>query len=124
MKICVPVLIMAVALALALPAFSQEDMKVIASDAYSTLTRPPAVFVHDEHNEKAGVEDCVLCHHGGSDGVQDTSMSTEGIPCSDCHDVKPASNMTGLTNAYHGQCIGCHREQGKGPLACSQCHVR
>lgn len=124
MKICVPVLIMAVALALALPAFSQEDMKVIAPDAFGTLTRPAATFVHDEHNEKAGAEDCVLCHHGGADGVQDTSSSTEGTPCADCHAVKAAPGATSLTRAYHQQCIGCHQEQGKGPLACGQCHVR
>lgn len=124
MKICVPILIMAVALALALPALSQEDMTVIASDAYPTLTRPAAAFVHDAHNEKAGAEDCVLCHHGGSDGVQDTSSSTEGTACADCHAVKPDKGLTGLTNAYHGQCIGCHQKEGKGPLACGQCHVR
>lgn len=124
MKFCVPVLIMAVALAVALPALSQEDMRVIAPDAFGTLTRPAATFVHDAHNEKAEAEDCVLCHHGGTDGVQDTSSSTEGTPCVDCHAVKADRGATSLTRAYHKQCINCHEAKGAGPLACGQCHVR
>lgn len=124
MKRCLPILTLAVILAFAQLASSQEDMTVIASDAFEKLTRPAATFVHDQHNEKAGVEDCVICHHGGSDGVQDTSSSTEGTPCADCHAVLPGKDATGLTKAYHQQCIRCHEQSGKGPLACGQCHVR
>lgn len=124
MKRYLPILTVAVILAFAQLASSQEDMTVIASDAFEKLTRPPAAFVHDQHNEKAGVEDCVICHHGGSDGVQDTSSSTEGTACADCHAVQPEKGATGLTKAYHQQCIRCHEQSGKGPLACGQCHVR
>lgn len=124
MKICVPVLIMAMALACATVAFSQEDMKVIAPDAFGKLTRPASAFVHDQHNEKAGVEDCVICHHGGTDGKKDTSASSEGTPCSDCHAVKAGKDRTSLNRAYHRQCITCHQEKGKGPMACGQCHKR
>ena len=31
---------------------------------------------------------------------------------------------TALTSAYHKQCISCHKEKGKGPIACGQCHKR
>jgi hypothetical protein len=124
MKRCLPILIVAVILTFSQLASSQEDMTVIAPDAFGKLTRPAATFVHDQHNEKAGVEDCVLCHHGGSDGVQDPEFSTEGIPCADCHAVQPDKGTTGLSKAYHLQCISCHEQSGKGPLACGQCHVR
>lgn len=124
MKRCLPILTVAVILAFSQLASSQEDMTVIAPDAFGELTRPAATFAHDQHNEKAGVEDCVLCHHGGSDGVQDTESSTEGTPCADCHAAQADKGATSLNRAYHRQCIGCHEQSGKGPLACGQCHVR
>jgi len=103
---------------------AQDAMTKLAPAAFGKLTRPPAVFVHDKHNEKAKIEECVACHHGGADGKQDKSASTEGTPCADCHKVKPVGKNTGLQRAYHKQCIDCHRTKGKGPLACGQCHVR
>jgi hypothetical protein len=124
MKRYLPILTVAVILAFSQLASSQEDMTVIAPEALGTLTRPAATFVHDQHNEKAGVEDCVICHHGGSDGVQDTTSSTEGTACADCHAVQPVKGATGLSKAYHQQCISCHEQNGKGPVACGQCHVR
>lgn len=124
MRTFLPILTVAVFLVCAHSAFSQEDMKNIAPDAFGSLTRPAAAFIHDQHNEKAGVEDCSACHHGGADGVKDTSSSTEGTPCADCHAVQPAKGSTNLNRAFHRQCIGCHEEKGKGPLTCGQCHIR
>jgi len=105
-------------------AFSQEDMKVLAPEAFGKLTRPAAVFMHDQHNEKAALDDCVTCHHGGSDGKQDKSVSTEGTACADCHEIKAPKGRTDLNHAYHKQCISCHEAKGKGPVACGQCHKR
>jgi cytochrome c len=123
MKRCLPILTMAVFLVCAQLAFSQEDMKTIPPDAFGSLTRPAATFAHDQHNEKAGLE-CKDCHHGGADGVKDVESTTEGTPCADCHAVQPAKGPTNLNRAYHQQCIRCHEEKGKGPLACGQCHIR
>ena len=44
---------------LLIPAFSQEDMEVVDNEGFSKKQRPPAVFRHDEHNEKAEIEDCI-----------------------------------------------------------------
>jgi len=74
--------------------------------------------------KKAQLTDCVVCHHGGADGKQDKTASTEGTPCADCHKLKTVGKGTSLTNAYHKQCIGCHQAKGKGPIACGQCHKR
>ncbi|MBU1230571.1 MAG: cytochrome c family protein [Proteobacteria bacterium] len=125
MKRTLPLLLLAaLSLACVQAAFSQQDMKVLAPAALGKLTRPAAQFNHDPHNEKAKLDDCVICHHGGADGKQDKSVSTEGTPCADCHKVKSVGKNTGLQRAYHKQCIDCHKAKGKGPVACGQCHKR
>lgn len=118
------ILTAALLLACTQAALAQQDMKNLAPAAFGKLTRPPAVFVHDAHNEKAGLSDCVVCHHGAKDGKQDKTASTEGTPCAECHLVKAPKGKTDLTHAYHKQCIGCHKAKGKGPVACGQCHKR
>lgn len=125
MKRLLPLLILAaMIIAAASTALCQENITKLAPEAFGVRQRPPALFAHDKHNEKAKLEECVACHHGGKDGKQDKSASTEGTPCADCHKVKPVGKTTGLQRAYHKQCIDCHRAKGKGPLACGQCHVR
>jgi len=124
MKPFLPILAIAAVLVCTQFAFSQEDMKTLSPDAFGKLTRPAATFIHDQHNEKAGIEDCGACHHGGEGGVKDPGQTTEGTPCADCHAVKAPKGTTSLNKAYHKQCIGCHQDNGKGPLACGQCHVR
>jgi len=127
MKRSLPLLLaaaLAFGLALAQLALAQEDIKTLAPAAFKNRQRPPAVFVHDKHNEKAQITECVVCHHGGKDGKIDKSASTEGTPCSECHQVEPKGKATGLMKAYHKQCIECHRAKGKGPVACGQCHKR
>ena len=106
-------------------AFSQEDMTVVPSEAFATLERPPVAFVHDEHNEKAGLEDCVVCHHGQTEaGLMDLENSSEGEPCVSCHPVDPQGDETPLMRAYHRQCGDCHAQALKGPVACGECHRR
>jgi hypothetical protein len=108
-------------------AVSQEDMKIIKSEAFKSHTRPPAVFVHDAHNEKAKIdktEDCGLCHHGkDKSGKLDKKVTSEGTPCAECHAVD-ASEGTPLKRAYHQQCIHCHVEKKLGPTYCGGCHKR
>lgn len=107
----------------ATPVLSQDDMTQLAPEAFENPQRPPSVFVHDAHNEKAGLEECYVCHHmdGSAPDPDDTS---EGTPCADCHDLEGGDGATGLIDAYHKQCKGCHEKEGKGPVACGECHVR
>lgn len=114
----------ALALVFWLPeAMSQEDMTHIKAEAFVIHTRPAAVFVHDAHNEKAGLEDCVVCHHGKDDqGNQDKEDVSAGTPCAECH-APGQSSGTPLMRAYHQQCIGCHRDNQSGPTHCGGCHV-
>lgn len=121
------ILVVAATAVFLLPAasvFSQEDMTELKPEAFKSFERPPSVFVHDAHNEKAGIEDdCYLCHHmdGSAPDPDDTS---EGTPCSDCHELSPEDGTTALMDAYHTQCKRCHVTEKKGPVACGECHVK
>lgn len=112
---------------------AQDDMTHLAPDALAPHSRPAARFVHDTHNEKARIDECGTCHHGTTeDGRRDPAAPTsEGTPCADCHAVHGGGGGVGKTGkgtplerAYHRQCMGCHREQGKGPTACGGCHTK
>lgn len=106
-------------------AFSQDDMTMMPVDAFAKLERPQVPFEHDAHNEKAEIDDCVVCHHGMTDdGKQDMENSSEGESCESCHAVERTDGGTPLMRAYHKQCIDCHTEKAKGPLACGECHVK
>ena len=106
-------------------AYSQDDMTHIPVDAFAKLERPQAAFEHDVHNEKAELEDCVVCHHSmNEDGTQNLEESSEGETCASCHEVERTDGGTPLMRAYHKQCITCHEDQGKGPVACGECHVK
>ena len=107
---------------LAIPALSQQDMTTIPDAGFAAHTRLPAVFNHDAHNEKAGLDDCTVCHHGEKDGKRDPSQDTSGIPCSDCHTAVGKPGRTPLMRAFHKQCLGCHMEKKKGPVTCGDCH--
>lgn len=109
---------------LLLPAFSQEDMEVVDNEGFSQKQRPPAVFRHEEHNEKASIEECSECHHIYEDGKKLEDESSEDQSCSECHDEEGSGDQLGLRKAFHTNCKGCHLQNKKGPIMCGQCHVR
>ena len=109
---------------LLLPAFSQEDMEVVDCGSFSKKQRPPATFRHDEHNEKAQIEECNECHHVYENGQKLEDESSEDQSCSDCHDEKSAGRKLGLRKAFHTNCKGCHQAKKQGPVMCGKCHVR
>lgn len=105
-------------------AAAQDDMVRIEGAAFGAPERPAAVFKHDEHNEKAKLEDCAVCHHSADkQGYLVPNADSAGTACAECHAVAPAKG-TPLMRAYHRQCQGCHEKQGKGPTGCGECHVR
>jgi predicted CXXCH cytochrome family protein len=106
------------------PAYSQEEIKVLADKAFEVegRQRPAAVFPHEEHNETAGLDECSTCHHQYEGDTKVEDESTEGQPCSDCHNVKQGHPTRPLMKAYHNLCKGCHEENGKGPVTCGECH--
>jgi hypothetical protein len=106
------------------PAWSQEDMTVVDNTAFDNPQRTPSVFVHDEHNETAGIDDCAACHHVYADGQLVEDESSEDQSCSECHSLEGADGQPSLIKAFHTNCKGCHQEQEKGPILCGECHKK
>lgn len=105
-------------------AFCQEDMVAVDRGDFAHPQRPAAVFRHEAHNEKAGLEDCSVCHHLYEDGKLVPDESSEDQNCSDCHPLKSSKTTPGLRKAFHTLCISCHKKEKKGPLLCGECHLR
>lgn len=122
LKRLLPVLILLMGAGIWLsPALSQEYIERVADSGFTKQKRAGVPFFHDEHNEKAGVEDCSICHHVYTDGVIDPYDSSEGMECSECHLSEGDSDLS-LARVYHLQCKGCHQEKKAGPVACAECH--
>ena len=105
------------------PGFSQEDMVAVDTGPFERPQRAPALFMHDAHNEKAGLDTCNECHHVYRDGKKVEDESSEDQRCADCHGRTAQGRAPSLTAAFHTNCTGCHLEQRKGPVMCGQCHV-
>ena len=103
-------------------AYSQENVKSVQDSAFKTKMRPGAVFLHDEHNKKAEIDDCGTCHHLYKDGVKVENETSENMECSECHKI--SGNLVPLVAKYHLRCKGCHEEKKAGPVMCSECHVK
>ena len=113
------------ALALAvITAYSQENVKSVQDSGFKELMRPQVPFVHDEHNEKAQIEDCSNCHHVYKEGKKVDDEVSESSECSECHKSKDKKYPLSLVMAYHTRCKGCHLEQKSGPVMCGECHVK
>ena len=80
-----------------------------------------------------GTGGCSSCHEEKTSKLPGEKLSA----CSQCHyekagkDGKAAKGSKDLlltrTNAFHDQCMGCHKKEQKGPYKddeCSKCHVR
>jgi len=82
----------------------------------------PAEFSHGYHADMA--DDCASCHHHSPKG------STPA--CGECHEpiivyhyeATTKGPDLGLKGAYHGQCMGCHKEMESGPVGCTDCHAK
>ncbi len=85
-------------------------------------TRPPVMFDHDRHNEKAGIKECAICHHGKKEEQQEPGKASEAVSCVNCHAVNGKEGKTPYARAFHRQCILCHARIDKGPTACGECH--
>lgn len=106
------------------PVYSQEDITSLKDEAFGEGQRPAAVFAHEDHNEKAEIEECSVCHHVYKEGALVEDESSEDSKCSDCHNVKKGYPTRPLMKAYHDLCGDCHKEKGHGPITCGECHPK
>jgi cytochrome c553 len=96
------------------PAWSQEDMTVVDNTAFDNPQRTPSVFVHDEHNETAGIDDCAACHHVYADGQLVEDESSEDQSCSECHSLEGADGSAVADQGLPHQLQGLPPGAGKG----------
>lgn len=91
--------------------------------------QPPVVFDHEKHSMTL-VRSCDTCHHTQKGLTAEKAKDTKVAKCSTCHlDPKPPvpsmREMSLTKNPFHNAgCISCHREQKKGPTACTGCHKK
>ncbi|MBT8356986.1 MAG: cytochrome c family protein [Deltaproteobacteria bacterium] len=95
------------------------------------------LFDHKTHTEDAGYGiACVECHHHPEEGEEDyracvdchsLAEKEDALPeaCGDCHEADEIedSEITKRVDAFHMQCINCHKENEAGPEKCASCHV-
>jgi len=66
-------------------------------------------------------------------GCKDCHTLTDGDDkyntCSECHEVEDIENQEKAmmflkrSDAFHKQCIDCHKSKKTGPVECNACHV-
>ena len=106
-------------------AYSQEDMRTVENSGFKNPARSAAAFLHEEHNEKAGLEECNACHHVyDKKGMLKADESSEDQKCSDCHGLETSGRQPSLMSAFHKNCKGCHMEKKAGPILCGECHKK
>jgi hypothetical protein len=104
---------------------AQDEITAVEDGAFIAPQRTPSVFLHDAHNENAGIEACNVCHHVfDENGKRVEDESSEDERCSECHELAASGRRPGLMKAFHLRCKGCHQEERKGPIMCGECHKK
>lgn len=118
---------------ISLSAMAQPDEILLNNDkVFHGKKKPAVMFPHESHMSEF---ECLECHHQMRNGKNvldpdDLEEDKAGVRCQDCHagktpgfssDLDPSRR--GLMQAYHKQCISCHRT-GNGPRTCASCHKK
>lgn len=104
---------------------SAAKAPVTATISAAAKKQPAVVFPHEKHTKL--VKACDTCHHTSKGLTAESKVKVE--KCSDCH-MKVQGKMGTMADAsmqknpMHAKCIGCHKEQKKGPVLCAKCHVK
>jgi hypothetical protein len=71
------------------------------------------------HPQEADLRACGDCHRPPDNG-EETPQA-----CLDCHEPDEIEGMDMIkkADAFHDQCINCHKDFGAGPEECQSCHV-
>lgn len=99
-----------------------------------------AFFDHKTHLSDSGYAiACADCHHHPEEPEEGQTANVScGVchktlekgkkwpeSCLDCHDEGDIEDsvIAKKSDAFHSQCIRCHKEVGSGPEECNSCHV-
>lgn len=97
-------------------------------EAFPKNQRQAVTFPHETHMQMV---DCLSCHHDYVDGkntlgAEMLEETDPAIRCASCH---AGNTVVNLKDAFHQQCLGCHRQMRKSgeataPELCGECHQR
>lgn len=76
---------------------------------------------HEDMFDK-GLSSCKSCHVQ----VDMTQYDGDYTSCGSCHEADTRELVLPRMNAFHDQCMSCHKDQGAGPYGpddCKQCHI-
>ena len=106
---------------------SAPDSVVIDSQQYKKKTKGSLSFSHGDHIKSGAT--CTECHHEYKDGANIWQEGDAVKKCGECHDgEKKNGNAPSLKNAFHNQCMECHKgvdDEAKAPVKkCNSCHKK
>lgn len=64
-----------------------------------------------------GIE-CIDCHHE----MEEKTSIPLACGAADCHDPVKSEDTLKRSDAFHLQCIECHKDDGTAPEKCESCH--
>ena len=78
------------------------------------------LFNHKIHSVAEGYGlSCGDCHHTLAEDEYADAQS-----CSECHELDEGDEeMPKRADAFHLQCINCHKDYEAGPIECTGCHA-
>lgn len=115
---CLRVFLVLAVLAAFMPVAHSQDDSFLIKDI-GKHQRPLVLFNHKLHAKRF---DCSRCHHDYDANLN--NRSPEGQPCDSCHQAKAQGAMPSLKDAFHRECLGCHKTMKAGPVSCGACHIR
>ena len=76
---------------------------------------------HPADAEEAPYNDCAGCHPGSKSSPE--QLATIQQRCNESHEDYSPEDIMPRADAFHSQCITCHKDFEAGPVACASCHV-
>ena len=104
--------------------FKTDAGKVLFQHQLHTTSSGYGVSCNDCHHhpedDEAALRACTDCH-GKEEGISEAALKT----CTECHEADEIEDteMMKKADAFHKQCIDCHKDFEKGPVECAGCHV-
>ena len=100
-------------------------------------TAGKVLFDHKTHTDDSGYGvSCSDCHHHPEEGEEALLAcgachtvlekdATANQVCLECHEAEDIEDSETIiqSDAFHSQCIDCHKEGEAGPEECTACHV-
>ncbi|MFZ0612638.1 MAG: cytochrome c3 family protein [Desulfobacterales bacterium] len=134
-KLAITLLVVGIA-SYAYTAFSAKPPNEPIRILYKT-TAGKVLFDHKTHLSESGYGvACYDCHHHPPEDESALKACSTCHPaepaegavpesCLECHDAGDVegTEVVKRVDAYHTQCIECHKSVGAGPVDCNSCHV-